>query len=89
MKVVMFVTRLKDLHDPVLHIVFVMGDMLEKEFFHNNHALLIFLSITVQLQSKASFLHEVNGRLPSEWILQTLFLDEIIEPLHHGMEVLV
>jgi hypothetical protein len=46
-KVVMFVTRPKDLYDQVLHIVFVMGDVLEKEFFHNNHALLIFLSIMV------------------------------------------
>jgi hypothetical protein len=25
----------------------VMGDVLEKEFFQNNHALLIFLSISV------------------------------------------
>jgi hypothetical protein len=46
-KVIMFATRPKDLYDPVLHIVFVIGDVLEKEFFQNNHALLIFLSITV------------------------------------------
>jgi hypothetical protein len=32
---------------------------------------------------------EVDGWLPSEWILQTLFLYEIVEMLHHGMEVLV
>jgi hypothetical protein len=30
-KVIMFATQPKDLYDPVLHIVFVMGDMLEKK----------------------------------------------------------
>jgi hypothetical protein len=45
----MFPTRPKDLYDPVLHIVFVVRDMLEKEFFHNNITLLVFLSIMMEL----------------------------------------
>jgi hypothetical protein len=67
----------------------VVRDVLEKEFFHNNHTLLVFLSITMELRSKATFLHEIDSRLTSEWILSTLFLDEIVETLHHGMEVMV
>jgi hypothetical protein len=36
-KVIIFLTQLKDLYDPVLHIVFVVRDIGERIFPHNKH----------------------------------------------------
>jgi hypothetical protein len=63
-----------------------MLDVFKEEFFDNNNRHLKFLSMEVQLLDEAVFIKKVNSRLVCEWILQTVFLDHVLQSIYHGLE---
>jgi hypothetical protein len=72
--------------DPELNITFVMLDVFNEELLDNNNCHLKFLSLEVQLLDEAVFIEKVNGRFASEWILQTISLNHVVQPIYHALE---
>jgi hypothetical protein len=64
----------------------VMLDVFNEELLDNNNRHLKFLSMEVQLLDEAVIIKKVNGRFASERILQTIYLDHVVQPIYHALE---
>jgi hypothetical protein len=80
---------LEDFLQPKLNIVIMMYDVFHEECHHSNNCHLEFLSIAMELLDETVSLKEVNGWSASIWILQSIFVNYVINFDDHALEVLL